>query len=135
MSTNSFHDSALERDKDLTSALCHTMERDMVRDIREWIEAELKALIFEAQLQQSVSQGIVKDQFDSAAERLQLISRVDLPDAIRECSDAVSNVRNGFWGDVYDAYDPMSQALGKLWQIVRALLELRGSIAPTVNEE
>ena len=43
MTTNSFHDDAAERDNGLVIALCHTIERDMVRDFREWIEAELKA--------------------------------------------------------------------------------------------
>ena len=109
------------------------MARDMVRDFREWIEAELKALIFEAQVQQAESNGIIRDQFDSAVERLQLISRVDLPNAIRDCSDAIHNVRQGFWSDVHEAYDPMAQALGKLVQIVKALLEFRELVAPGPN--
>ncbi len=131
MATGNFHDRAMERDNNLVRGLCHTLEGNVVRDLRDWIEEELKELIIEAQLQQEITDGLMRDQFKSAEERLQLISRSDLRDALQDCNDAIHNSREGFWGDVYAAYDPMIQAVTKLVQIVRAMLELRVLIAPT----
>ena len=131
---NNFRDNAVERDNDLVRALCHTIERGMVRDLRDWIEAELKELIFEAQIQQTETEGVLKEQLDSTIGRLQFINRLELPDAVLSCTNLIHDVREGAWADVYDAYDPMQQELGKLVQIVRSLLEIRAFIAPIIHD-
>ena len=115
-------------------ALCHTLERGMVREFRDWIEAELKALIFEAQIQRAETEGTLRDQLDSTIERLEFINRIELPKAARDCTNMIRDVREGVWSDVYDAYDPMQQELGKLVQIVRALLEIRAFVVPVLEE-
>ena len=134
MTTNRFHDDASERDNNLVSALCHTMRHDMLRDFREWIEAELKALLTEAQIQRAETQGALGEELDGAIERLSLLSRTTLPSAVRDYTNMVHDIREGTWSDVYDAYDPMRQELGKLVDIVRILLEMRNFIMPVPEE-
>ena len=134
MTTEKFREDALERDNDLVEALCYIMEKNLVRDLREWIEAEIKALIFEAQVQRAEIEGVLGDQLDSAIERLRHISRSDLRDVVEDFLDAVHNAHEKIWSDVYNAYDPIQQGLWKLVQIVRMLLEIRELVVPVADE-
>lgn len=134
MTTNNFRDHAGERDNDFVQALCHTMQRDMLRDSREWIEAELKALITEAQVQQACTSGAIGAELASVIERLGVISRIDLREAVKDCSDKIHDVQEGFREDVYDAYDQMQQEITKMVRIIRALLEIRAFIEPMTDD-
>lgn len=134
MATNEFRDAAAERDNDLVHGLCYPMERNMLRELREWIEAELKALTAEAQIQQAKAGGHIAEGLASALEQLGVLSRVDLPEASQDCKDKIYDIQQGTWSDVFDAYDQMQQELAKMMRIVRALLEIRTFIEPMSDE-
>ena len=51
-----FQDLAIERDGSLVQGMCQTA-RNNRRDLHEWIEEELKAVLIAAEIQESLAEG------------------------------------------------------------------------------
>ena len=125
--TPDFHDLALERDDTLIKGLCYAA-RNTRSELREWAERELKAVLFEAEIQERTVKGVVGDQIKSTVERLRMISLTDMPEAIRTYEDVIDEVLRGGSTDVYDAYDQLQMGCTKLVRIVKELLQIRAFI-------
>ena len=122
--TTSFHDWAIERDNELVIGLC-SAARTKRMELREWIEAELKSLLAEAEMQEPLSDGLLQDQIRDTVKRLRLINQNDLPRAVRAFDDVCSDVSSGSYDSVEDAYDQLESGCMKLVQILKELHEIR----------
>lgn len=125
--TTEFHNRAVERDDILIKGLCHAA-RTMRMELRDWAQTELKALLIEAELQETGTRGVIAGQIKSIVERLRFIDRTDLPQAIGAYDDMIADVSQGGSTDIYDAYDQLQQACAGLVRIMRELLEIRSFI-------
>lgn len=100
----------------------------MRMELRDWAQTELKALLIEAELQETRAEGVIATQIKSTVERLRFIDRMDLPQAISEFDDMITDVSQGGSTDIYDAYDQLQKACAGLVRIMRELLEVRSFI-------
>lgn len=125
--TSNFYDNTIRRDEDLIAGLCYVAQAAR-KDLREWVQEEVKALLYEAQLQQIQSTGVLAEQITSIVERLQSINRRDLPEAITAFEDDINEVAHGGYDDVYNAYDQLQKGYAGLMRITRDLLEIRSFI-------
>ena len=125
--TSDFHDLQMERDDDLIKGLC-AAARSTRTELREWVQRELNACIYEAGLQEAVAQGVLRDEIEQTVKRLRRINHNDLPQAVRDCDDVADDVSRGGYDNVYEAYDQLQKGCAGLVRIVRELLEIRSFI-------
>ena len=97
-------------------------------ELREWIQTELHACLFEAELQETVAEGILEDKIKETVAFLRRINHQDLPQAVRDYDDARNDVSRGDYDDVYEAYDQLQKGCAGLIRIIRELLEIRSFI-------
>ena len=119
-----FFDKAAERDDALVKGLCQAA-RTTRMELREWIEMELKAVLIEAQIQEELLEGEIGDRAHATIERLHSITYRDLPEAITNYDDAMTDVSQGGYGNVHDAYDQLQKECSVLERITRDLLDIR----------
>ena len=124
---SNFYGEAIKRDEELVIGLCHAA-RTMRKDLREWAQAELKAVLVAAELQEIQEEGVVKEQITGVIERLRAINQRDLPKADESYNDATTEVMNGGYADVYEAYDKLQMEYAGLIRIMRQLLDERSFI-------
>ena len=125
--TSNLFDEAMRRDDDLIAGLCQAA-RTTRMELREWAQAELKATLIEAELQELQSSGLIQEQIRGAVERLRVIDKTDIPEAIRMFDDVITDVSQGGSEDVCDAYDRLRNGCAGLVQIARELLKIRSFI-------
>ena len=125
--TSNFLDWAGERDDTLVQGL-YQAARTTRMELRDWAETELKAVLIEAELQGELVGGEIGDRIQTTVERLRIISQRDLPEAIANYDDVMTDVLRGSFEDVNDAYDKLQKECAGLVRIVRELLEIRGFI-------
>ena len=100
----------------------------MRKDLREWAQAEVKAVLVAAELQKVQEEGVVKEQITGVIERLRAINHRDLPEADESYNDATAEVMSGGYADVYEAYDKLQKECAGLIRIMRQLLDERSFI-------
>ena len=61
-------------------------------ELRDWAETELKAVLIEAELQGELVGGEIGDRIQTIVERLRIISQRDLPEAIANYDDVMTDV-------------------------------------------
>ena len=88
----------------------------------------MKAVLIDAELQETIKQGLILDKIKETVERLRTIDRRDIPEAVTGYDDAINDVLNGAFDDVYEAYETLQQACSRLVHIMRELLEIRSFI-------
>ena len=125
--TSGFHDQAAERDDTLIKGLCQAARNSRL-ELHEWVQTELKTVLIEAQLQETLTEGVIQGQITRIIERLRLIDRMELPEAITGFDDLIVDVGRGGSSDVYDAYDQLQRGYAGLVRIMRELLEIRAFI-------
>ena len=125
--TSNFHDMAIERDDTLAKGLC-AAARTTRMELRDWAETELKATLIEAELHEPTVEGVIGIQIRDTVERLRIISRTDLPEAIREYDTVIDEVSRGGSTDVHDAYEQLQTGCGKLVRIMKELQQIRDFI-------
>ena len=128
--TPDFYDRSFERDNDLVQGLCHNA-RNTHRDLREWIEAELKALIFEAEIQMPLVDGPLSDSLRGAVQKLRTISQNDLPEAYTKYNNLIRDVSEGGFTSVDDAYDQIQIGFTPLVRMMKELQQVREFIGET----
>ena len=119
-----FQDLAIERDGSLVQGMCQTA-RNNRRDLHEWIEEELKAVLIAAEIQESLAEGVIRDRIAKVAEDLRRIEGTELPEAIREHEDVRRDIENGGYDDVHEAYRNLERETARLVVIMRDLLYIR----------
>ena len=97
-------------------------------ELREWAQAELKAVLVEAELQQPRSVGVILGEITGVVDRLRAMDRVDLPDAIKVFDDVMDDVSQGGSTSVNDAYDRLQMGCMGLVQIMKELQQIRDFI-------
>ena len=122
-----FHDLAKERDDALIKGLCQA-SRTTRMELREWAETELKAVLFEGELQERMVEGVLGGEIKSTVERLRIISQRDLPEAVRDYDDVMDEVSSGGSTEVYDAYNQLQMGCMKLVQVLKELQQIRDFI-------
>ncbi len=122
-----FFDKAAERDDALVKGLSQAA-RTTRMELREWVEMELKAVLVEAELQEGLLDGEIGHRVHATIERLRVINHRDLPEAITNYDDAMTDVLQGGFADVHDAYDLLQKECPVLVRIVRELLDIRNFI-------
>ena len=122
--TSDLYDLELERDESFVRGLCDTA-KNARRDLHEWAEEEIKAVLLQAEIQEAVAQGEIKEHVKKTVERLRTISRTDLPVAIREHEEVRIDILRGEHEDIHDAYRKLDRETTRLVQIVQELLEMR----------
>ena len=125
--TTSFHDWTIERDNTLVKGLC-AAARSNRNEMREWIEAEIKALLEEAQIKEPVSCGVIADHIRKSVETLRHTSTVMFPEALRDYDGVIENVSIGGFDSVEEAHDQLQSGFMHLVRILRELHEMRGFI-------
>ena len=122
--TSEFYDLELERDESLVRGLCDNAKNTR-RDMHEWAEEEIKAVLLQAEIQEAVAVGVIEEQVKKTVERLRTISRTDLPIAIREHEEVRIDVLSGEYEDIHDAYRKLDRETTRLVQIIQELLAMR----------
>ena len=123
--TSDFGDRAIERDSSLVQGLCYTALNNQ-RDLHEWMEQELKALLFEAQIQESrLPEGVLKDRITTVIEDLRRTEGTELPEAIRRHKERREEIANGGYDDILDANDNLERETARLVAMARNLLQMR----------
>lgn len=122
-----FFDRAAERDATLVKGLCQAA-RTTLLELREWAQEELNACLIEAELQEGLSEGEIREQIEQVVKRLRTINRKDLPEAVNNYESVRTMVMDSGFADVYDAYDQLQQGCSGLVRILRELIEIRTSI-------
>ena len=122
--TSDVYDLELERDESLVRGLCDNA-KNARRDMHEWAEEEIKAVLVQAEIQEAVAKGAIKELVMKTVERLRTISRTDLPVAVREHEEVRIDIIRGGYDDIHDAYRKLDRETTRLAQIVQELLEMR----------
>ena len=125
--TSDFHDLVVERDETLVQGLCHSALNNR-RELHEWAEAELKAVLFQAEIQEPLAEGVIGEEVRRTVARLRTISQNDLPAAVREHEEVRRDVLLGGYDDIHDDYRRLELATTRLVQIMNQLLEVRSFI-------
>ncbi len=125
--TSDFHDREIERDDTLIKGL-YSAARTTRQELREWVQAELKAILIEAELQEKIAEGELRDRIKNTVVRLRTINQGDLPEAVSNYDGVMVEVLQGGFQDVHDAYDQLQQGCAGLVRIMRELLEIRSFI-------
>ena len=97
-------------------------------ELREWAESEIKAVLVQAELQEPLAEGLIKDKVKEVVEQLRTISQTDLPKAVRDYDEVIDEISVGGHTDILDAYDRLEQGTAGLVQIMRKLLQIRAFI-------
>ena len=121
--TPDFYDRSSERDDTLIKGLCGAA-RNTRMELREWIEAEVKALLPMAEMHEPLSEGIVKEETSRNVQRLRAISQTNLRNAVQYCDETIDDVSNGGYTDVGDAYDKLHRGRLDLVEIMKELQEI-----------
>ena len=132
--TTKFSEDAEKRDEQLIKALCHSIHRHSLQELREWIQAELVALINAAELQEIEIGGTVAEGIRERIDRLRNINRLTLPNAIRQYSQLIDDIDKGGWDDVHDAYIALQKECTGMMNILEELVEIRKLIVPLIDE-
>ena len=122
--TSDFHDQVIERDETLILGLCSYALNNR-RELHEWIEAELKALLFQAEIHETLVEGVIGEQVKRTVERLRTISQTDLPTAVREHEEVRKDILNGGYSDILDANRQLDRETTRLVEITQELLAMR----------
>ena len=122
--TPDFYDKANDRDAEFIKGLCGAA-RNLRKELREWIQGELVALITAADVLEAQSEGIIKEQVLSAAERLRIINQSGLNDANAIYDDTINEIADGGYSDVHEAYSRLQKECSQLIQIMEELLDKR----------
>lgn len=117
----------MERDETLLLGLCSAALNNR-RELHEWAEAELKAILVQAELQETLVQGMLGDEVKKVVERLRAIGQTELPIAVREHEEVRTDTLHGSYDDILDAYRKLDRETARLVQIVSELLDLRSFI-------
>lgn len=125
--TTIFHDWANERDNTLVKGLCGAA-RSNRNEMREWIEAEIKALLEEAQMKEPLSSGVIGAHIAESIQRLRHISTVVFPDVLRDYDDVINDISGGGFTSAEEAYDHLHSGFTHLVQILRDLQKIRDFI-------
>ena len=125
--TSDFHDREIERDDTLIKGLC-SAARTTRQELREWVQAELKAILIEAELQERITEGELGNRIKDTVVRLRTINQKDLPKAVSDYDAVMVEVSQGGFTDVLNAYDQLQQGCAGLVRIIRDLLEIRSFI-------
>ena len=126
--TSDFGDRAIERDSDLVKGLCYAALSNR-RDLHEWLEEEVKAVLVAAEFQESLTEGVIRDNITKAVKDLRRIALTDLPEAIREHDEVRSDIEKGGYDDVIEAYHHLERETARLVAIARDVLRIREFIA------
>ena len=121
---SNFYDEARKRDEEFIKGLCGDA-RHLRMELREWIQEELRALITEADLLESQADGIIREQIARTLEQLRIINHTDLNEANDAYNDAVNEVAEGGYDNVYEAYNTLQKESSQLIQIMKELLDKR----------
>ena len=132
--TTRFSNEAENRDEQLVKALCYSIHRHTLQELREWIQAELVALINAAELQEIEIGGIVAEGIREKIDRLRTINRLTMPNAIRQYSQIIDDIDKGGWDDVHDAYTALQKECTGMVNILEELVEIRKLIEPMIDE-
>ena len=122
--TSDFHYRAQERDNDLVMGLCQHA-RYIRYDLREWAQAELNAILFEAQLLESKIEGMIGEQITEIVERLRTIDKTDLIEADRAYDDVIAQVKLGGYALFSEAYDELQAGATRLLNVMKELQKMR----------
>ena len=125
--TSDFHDRVIERDNTLVLGFCQAARTSRM-ELREWAESEIKAVLVQAELQEPLAEGLIKDKVKEVVEQLRTISQTDLPKAVRDYDEVIDEISVGGHTDILDAYDRLEQGTAGLVQIMRKLLQIRSFI-------
>lgn len=133
--TRNFSEEAATRDETLVQAMCHSIHRSSRIELREWIQAELVALINASELLLLEINDPVAAGIREKIARLQMINRTSLPRASNEYDKVISDVSNGAWANVHDAYTAMQKECSELINIVEELVSMRKVLEPMLPKE
>ena len=125
--TSDFHDLVIERDNTLVLGFCQAARTSRM-ELREWAESEIKGVLVQAELQEPLAEGLIKDKVKEVVEQLRTISQTDLPKAVRDYDEVIDEISVGGHTDILDAYDRLEQGTAGLVQIMRKLLQIRAFI-------
>ena len=133
MTVPTFSDKAYERDMYLARGLSGATDH-IRQTLREWIQAELIALLATADAHAPLGQGLIADRIEKLAVRLRQINHSDFPEADANCSHAIDQVQNGGYDDAIDAYERLRQGHDDLLQLVRELRQARELIGTAAED-
>ena len=85
----------------------------------------MKAVIFQAQIHETLVDGVIGEQVKRTVEQLRRIEQTDLPIAVREHEEVRKDILNGAYDDIYDAYRKLDQETSSLVEIAHKLLDIR----------
>lgn len=133
MTMPNFSDYAYGRDMDLARGLSGSADH-IRKDLRDWIQAELNALIATADAHAPLQQGIIGDQVRKLTPRLREINHNDLPEADGDCKAVIDQVHDGGYDDALDAHNRLRNGFDGLLRLVRELQQARNLIGTLAED-
>ena len=115
------------RDDDFITGEC-LAARAIRKDLRDWVQEQLKDLIIEADLLASLKDGLLGDQIARTLERLRRMNQTDLREVDGDSVAAIDEVQQGGYTDIYEAFDQLQKARNGLVQLMREILEIRNFV-------
>ena len=125
--TSSFDDGITRRDDDLVRGLCEFARHSRL-DLREWTQAEIKAVLIAAELQEGRVHGTIRESITRVVRRLREIDQQDLREADSLYVDVIEEVRDGGYLEVYEAYEKLQIGSAKYLRIIKELIQIRSFI-------
>ncbi len=91
----------------------------------EWIQEEVKDCKFKAEFLEPALSGTVKSSVQAAIQRLEEIDRRELKEVIDNVDTKCSEIEDGAWNNVLDAFPYLEEGLHRFERLVRELLDIR----------
>ena len=125
----------LERDNSLVSQFVLRVI-DRRRDYYEWIQNEAKESLIQIRCIEAASSGEVKRQARRVASRLKKINGYEIVEITKDNDRRCVEIKEGGWDDrnPMDAYQYLEEGLSYYKDIVRELIQLRGTLDGLVDK-
>lgn len=118
-----------ERDDKLIRYGFTPSSRLVCREFREWIQQEVKACKNEVMWLEPACEGKEKEELTHIKERLDDIDRVELLAADNNLDEKLTEIEDGAWDDILDAWQWIEDAISRFERLAREMLTIRNNIA------
>jgi len=117
-----------ERDKALADGFAD-QARLLMREYDIWVGDEITALLAKIQALPKSEDPELNTELESLSEELNLIEQSKLPEAKRNLREKCSEIEDGSYSHVMDAYSWIQDGLTRFEIIVRRLISIRVTIS------
>ena len=113
-----------ERDDDLVTEAWSAC-RNLSRGFREWIQSELKDSLYRLECIEPTLPAVLRAQANAEIRRMRDIDQTELPEAIRNIDQKISEIRDGAYDNVRDARIFLEEGMSRFDMMVTDLMRIR----------